>query len=149
MKKYLFIIVVLLLIAIALIARTLGDARKNTPRGQAFDSPFILQLESGKETVVLEDGSTIRLLSIKENRCPEDVTCVWAGYADVELEVTVAGKTAENIVLRLGTVSGEDLSDQVEWNGMTIKLLNLEPLPNTKALIRLEQMKVALQADRK
>lgn len=149
MRRNQIIIVLVLLIVVVFIARTLKGLRQNTPTAQPFNSSFVLQLEPGKESTVLKDGSKIKLLGIKENRCPEDVTCVWAGYADVELEVTAPGKTAEQIILRLGTVSGEEITDELGWNGMTLKLVSLEPLPNTKALIRLEQMKVTLRANKK
>lgn len=47
----------------------------------------IVELRAG-EQVVMADNTVVSLVSISDSRCPTTVDCVWAGRADVMLQVT-------------------------------------------------------------
>lgn len=40
------------------------------------------------ESVTTASGISIRLADFKDHRCPVDVECVWAGYAEIWLELS-------------------------------------------------------------
>lgn len=43
------------------------------------------------ESVTTEAGVTVRFSDVKDHRCSEDVVCVWAGFAEVWLDVRGPG----------------------------------------------------------
>jgi hypothetical protein len=55
-------------------------------------------------------------------RCPSNVTCVWAGFASVQLTITVNGTTETHVLSTLGP-------DTAVVNGYEIKFVDLLPYP--------------------
>ncbi len=68
----------------------------------------------------------------EDSRCPVDVTCVWAGNAQVLLEVT-SGKTSEQI--KLNSNARSQAADEGKYAGYKIKLIRVDPVPNSKQKI--------------
>ncbi len=64
----------------------------------------------------------------EDSRCPKDVTCVWAGNAAVRLWVT-SGRSGKTVTLN--TNKSPTLSDEVEYKGYKIKLVDLSPYPRS------------------
>ena len=76
------------------------------------------------ESAVLGDGRPrITFVSVEaDSRCPVNVTCVWAGDAQVRLDAT--GPTARPLRLELHT-GVEPMA--VDFAGFTIRLIELTP----------------------
>jgi hypothetical protein len=76
-------------------------------------------------------------------RCPSNVTCVWAGFASVQLTITVNGTTETHV---LATMIGPDTA---VVNGYEIKFVDLLPYPkdgvtpdpsDIKAIVRIKKL---------
>src|SRR5690554_1536420 len=85
------------------------------------------------KSVVL-NGVSIKFTDVLEDsRCPEGVTCIWAGRAIVIVEVTANGNTVEKKLIfgeiRPGESNDTDLFGSTE---LTINGLALNPYPNIK-----------------
>ncbi len=81
-----------------------------------------------------------------ESRCPSDVTCVWAGFVEVELLINEKGK---DTVLKLSTepnVSGIPVLANV--GVYSIKLIDVIPYPATNIRIDPNQFKVILLVEK-
>lgn len=81
-----------------------------------------------------------------ESRCPTDVTCVWAGFVEVELLINVKGKES---ILKLSTepnVSGHPV--QAKVGDYSIKLIDVLPYPATNIRIDPNQFKVILLVEK-
>ena len=81
------------------------------------------------QRIVLKGGSLrIKFASVEsDSRCPKNVTCVWAGNAEVLLEVGTRGGRVKS--LKLGTSGGPQLSDEAKYGGYKVKLVGLSPYP--------------------
>jgi len=60
-----------------------------------------------KETININDvpRATLTFFDFSDSRCPEDVNCIWAGYASVDLllsGVTTEGGISEHVKMCLG-----------------------------------------------
>lgn len=63
-----------------------------------------------------------------DSRCPVDVNCVWAGNAEVVLEV--GGRLwRERQTLTLSTNAGAQGASEAKYGRYTVKLVNLSPRP--------------------
>lgn len=66
---------------------------------------------------------TVRVLSIKDNRCPKGVNCVQAGQADVTFDITGSiNQTVELTTKRSG-------KQQAKVGGYTLTLKDVTPYP--------------------
>ena len=115
------------LFAAGLTATAHADSEKRTqqPRlGQEFD------LRVGERAVFRKTNLTVKFDAVKEDsRCPSDVTCVWAGNARVELQVTNGRKTKS---LTLNSNTAAPLPADSTFAGYSVKLVNLNPYPLSK-----------------
>ncbi len=83
------------------------------------------ELQMGQEFA--GDGVGIEFLKvISDSRCPRQVTCIWAGEAEVLLGISVNGKYFEKIVAFSGMGAELQLPGQA---GLLIS--NLDPYPET------------------
>jgi hypothetical protein len=81
-----------------------------------------------------------------DSRCPSDVTCIWAGFVEVELSVNLKGK---DTVLKLSTepnISG--IPVQANVGDYSIKLIDVIPYPATNIRIDPNQFKVILLVEK-
>jgi hypothetical protein len=81
-----------------------------------------------------------------ESRCPTNVTCIWAGFVEIELSVNLKGK---DTVLKLSTepnVSG--IPVQANVGDYSIKLIDVIPYPATNIRIDPNQFKVILLVEK-
>jgi hypothetical protein len=77
-----------------------------------------------------------------DSRCPSNVTCIWAGFVEVELLINQDGKES---VLKLSTepnVSGLPVQSKV--GDYSIKLIDVIPYPATNVRIDPNQFRVVL-----
>lgn len=60
-----------------------------------------------QETVTINDvpKTSLTFYGVSDSRCPENVQCVWAGYVNVDLELTgvsTEGRISEHVKMCLG-----------------------------------------------
>lgn len=80
---------------------------------------FYLKLN---QPVTLIDGSILKLSSVEDSRCPEELECIWEGRA----AIAINWKRDENFELQLNDV--EYQAEIVEQ--YTLSLIELTPYPN-------------------
>ena len=68
----------------------------------------------------------------QDSRCPTNVNCVWAGNAEVSLELMV-DKCPTSITLNTHATSGA--GDESKVGGYRVKLIKLEPYPHSEKKI--------------
>ncbi len=103
--------------------------------------PFSFGMENGfkvnEEYSSIDNSLKFSITEINDSRCPSDVICVWAGKADVKINVLspVSGKidvsTFNNPVDTLGNY--------------TFTLIDVSPYPISTKTIRLEDYVVTLK----
>jgi hypothetical protein len=82
------------------------------------------------QVVTLEGGSLrVKFASVAEDsRCPADVNCVWAGNAEVLVEVGAKGRRGKR-VLRLNTEASRRRAGEARYQRYTVRLVGLSPRP--------------------
>lgn len=105
-------------------------APAQTPRvGREFKA------QAGR-TVTL-DGGRLRLRFARvasDSRCPVDVTCVWAGNAEVVVEAVARGLRGWR-TLRLNTNASPERPGEAAYQRYTVKLVELAPRPRSTGKI--------------
>ena len=103
----------------------------NEPRvrlGQEF------RLHVGQRATVDGERFSLRFVSVaNDSRCPADVTCVWAGNAEVLVEANAGGSTAS---LKLNTLGGDKFPKDGKHQHYTVGLVGLSPLPRKDSRIK-------------
>jgi len=114
----------LFLFAVMVMAHPAGGV-KYPALNQNFD------LKVGETAAVAGSPLKIGFKTVAEDsRCPEDVTCVWAGNAKIILSITNGGRRATTITLNSG-LNPKHLTFQ----GYDIKLAEVKPPRNTHTKI--------------
>lgn len=87
-----------------------------------------LKLKAGQRAVLKRGGLRIKFLAVEnDSRCPKNVTCVWAGNAEVLLEVSTHGGRGKE--MKLNTNASRQTSDEGKYRGYMVKLIGLSPYP--------------------
>jgi len=110
------------------------EAELFSPTDQAscnLGVPF--QLKLGQATAIENYNTIIKLLSIRDSRCPLDVQCFWGGMATVEFEIIEDRKNISNFNLTIGDVSYELAFKRV--GQYLIQLQDVIPYPLTNSEI--------------
>jgi uncharacterized Zn finger protein len=88
------------------------------------------KIKSGEEVVVTGEKLRITFRSVlNDSRCPTGGVCVWAGNAQVGIEV--AKKNKKQVVAMLNTYSEPK---EIDYKGFLIELLALRPYPGGKPI---------------
>lgn len=68
---------------------------------------------------------------VQECRCPENVICIWAGFAAAQMHLTIGDNAPVSFVL--GTKFGNQvgINQDTIFDGFEFKLINCLPYPNT------------------
>ena len=92
------------------------------------------QLRAG-QVVTLEGGRlSVRFVRVaSDSRCPVDVSCVWAGNAEVLLEV--GGSRRGKRTLSLNTNASPERPGEGRYGRYTLKLTGLAPQPRSNKKI--------------
>ena len=69
---------------------------------------------------------------LQDSRCPTDVNCVWAGNAEITLNVNYDKCAA---IITLNTHRTSETNDEGKVGGFRVKLLKLEPYPHSQKKI--------------
>ena len=122
----------LLLVAAALLPGCLSTATEHSEEGAEpvrvrLGQEFKLRV--GQRAAVEGEGLRVRFASVaNDSRCPADVTCVWAGNAEVQIEAE-AGGSREG--LRLNTHGGDRFPKESRHKQYSVGLVSLSPHPRT------------------
>ncbi len=93
--------------------------------GAIVTTPIEFTLRYGDERQV--EGTVLRVgfaAVLDDSRCPQDVTCVWQGNAEVVLGLTIGMGPTVALHLNTGLEPGA-----AEWSGMLVTLVELTPVP--------------------
>ena len=99
-----------------------------------------MTLKVGQELPV--GGSVVRILFarvVEDSRCPIDVVCVWEGNALVELGIRAG--MGPTFPLQLNTALQPRA---IEWNGVRVTLLEVQPAPRASQPTRPEDYVVRI-----
>ncbi len=100
-------------------------------QNEKLETPKIAVKIALGETVIIK-GVPIKFLEVTEDsRCPEYVTCIWAGRAIVKVEVAMKGKNPQQKQLLFGTTqAGETVDNTIFKSGeLFLEGLKLTPYP--------------------
>ena len=115
----------LVLTGVALLACSAAAAGQMARVGREF------KVRAGQ--VVTLDGGGLRVRFARvasDSRCPADVNCVWAGNAEVSVEVG-GGRWRGRRTLTLNTDAGTRGGSESRYGRYTVKLVGLSPQPRS------------------
>lgn len=104
--------------------------------GKNSDS-LVVNLKFGKFSSV-QNSFSVMFDSIADSRCPEDVTCFWQGNVEINLILLESQKFTS---YKLNTVL---LPNEIFWENYKIKIINVQPVPNSTNPIIIEDYLVKL-----
>jgi hypothetical protein len=107
----------------------LGSAGRRGGGAQAARLGREFKLKAGRSVTFDKGGLRLRFVSVaSDSRCPVNVNCVWAGNAEVLIEVGVKGGRGKK-TLRLNTNASPERPGEGKYGHYTVKLLGLSPQP--------------------
>ena len=83
---------------------------------------------------------------ISDSRCPKSVNCVWAGDAEVLLEIRKDNEICAEYRAKVGDSTDLDLQ-LPQLGSINLKLLGLTPYPETPRKIKQSEYKVVIQLE--
>lgn len=81
----------------------------------------------GHPAHIAAESLTIELVSVKDSRCPQGVTCIWAGHAAVALKVGKPGVATTTITIGTDAPRHMALPYDAEYADYSFHLVKLEP----------------------
>lgn len=112
-------------IGLVVMAGACGRASEPVEPGGIFhvQAGDTVELQVGESAVLGNNGPRITFKAVEaDSRCPVNVTCVWAGDAQVRLDATGPTARAQRLELHTGAEPME-----VNFAGFTIRLIDLAP----------------------
>ena len=110
-------------------------------RGPYLGEEFELAVHQTAQ-ITAEDISVTFEQVLEDSRCPIDVTCIWAGIAEVSLRVAVSGHERELI---LSTSSPEN---SAVFENHTFWLIRVRPVPRANQNIDSSAYFVTVRVDK-
>ena len=90
----------------------------------SLDSSF--QIKHNQTAIIESENLSIKFVNVVEDsRCPVGVKCIWAGQAEIEVEIKHKDKEPEKIVL-ISQAGREELAE-TQVDDYLIRLLKVEP----------------------
>ena len=109
----------------------------------ALDQEF--EIKVGKSVSIKNEGLKVSFTRVAEDsRCPEGVTCVWAGNGKIVLTLSKARRRAAT--MRLNTTLDPKQDD---YRGYEVKLVSLNPHPKKNVPLRKKDYVATLIVSRK
>ena len=106
-----------------------------------LEVPVELELRVGEERRVGASAVRVEFRTVLEDsRCPQDVVCVWAGNAAIEIGLIDGAEATHTVVLNTGIEPRA-----TERNELRIMLLSLTPVPREGQAIPARQYVVRLR----
>lgn len=123
-----------------------GNTKRKATTGARLGQPF--KLGAGRQVTLKEEKLRIKFASVEnDSRCPSDVTCVWAGNAAINLDVTTNGRSEERLTLNTGKSSA--LAREAQYQRYKISLVDLSPYPRSRNKIAAGDYVVTLLVSKK
>ena len=123
----------LLLLSVATVLLLLGSPSSLIGRPDAAGMPVRVRLGQefslrvGQQAALAGGRFRVRFASVlNDSRCPADVTCVWAGNAEVLIEAEAGRSRAR---LNLNTNGGTNFPKERKHQQYTVELVALAPQP--------------------
>lgn len=111
---------------------------KRASLGQEFT------LKVGQQISIKEAGLKISFASVAEDsRCPKDVKCIWAGNGKIVIKISKGGNKATELQLNTGLEP-----KQLRFDEYDIKLVQLNPYPQSKSRIKPDSYAVTLMVSK-
>ena len=109
----------------------------------ALDQEF--EIKVGQRVSIKREGLRVTFTRVAEDsRCPEGVTCVWAGNGKVVLKLSKARRRAATMSLNTTLDPKQD-----DYRGYDVKLVSLSPHPKKNVPIRKKDYVATLIVSRK
>lgn len=90
--------------------------------GESFELGF------GQEASIASENIAVKFEQVvQDSRCPSDVVCIWQGQATVGVFVQVGNDEPQELALTIGA----DASPSAAFGQYSVKLLGLEPYPQS------------------
>lgn len=131
-KKLLYISLIIIALVIASVNFFILNKLNGIP--VKLDSQF--QLKVNQLAYVQSENIKIKFLDvIQDSRCPSDVVCIRAGEVAILVNVIKNNKNFGDFMLIISP-GNEDLTSEI-FDGYYIKLIKVDPYPNTSKKIEL------------
>lgn len=108
-------------------------AKAQSTDSLSVKSPVIVCKVKFGESIVFEDYTVKFAEVLSDSRCPENVTCVWAGEAEIRLEIHKNGEGIENKTLVFSP--GRDPATLFSLKNRVVKVYGLGPYPIDKPIL--------------
>jgi hypothetical protein len=133
----LFIVACSLLLVYGTSLKVSSSENQTSPRvGQEF------ALKVGQQVKLEAVDLQVKFAGVpQDSRCPENVNCVWAGNAEVALDLLHNNCST---VITLNTLRSSGIGDEGKVGGFRIKLVKLVPYPHTERKIAPEDYAATL-----
>jgi hypothetical protein len=115
----------------------------SNPEEVSLDQEFTLSI--GQTALVQAENLTIKFVDIiSDSRCPQDVTCIWAGEVNCSVEITKEDHPYEMILSQPG------LSDQraTQVFGGYNMMYHIEPYPKTGTQIASDEYRLIMTVEK-
>jgi len=113
-----------------------------------YDTNFVLRMNEDENEVYLPPNIAVKLIQIKDNRCPVDAQCTRAGEVYVVLEVDFVGEDPFEKILVLGGTSPDDKAFAVYYENTFLTLQAVEPRSTAENSVEAEDQTVILSVTR-
>lgn len=136
MRKYILLI---LPIVIVLLSGCAGQPEINASLGEQFS------LVIGQGASISGENLEVRFIEvIGDSRCPQEVTCIWAGEASCLIEITYSGSTFPKVLTQPG-LSEPPQSDFQDY----VIAFDLQPYPKAGVKTENKDYRLQLEINRK
>ena len=130
----------------AMMAAILGCS---DPAGVSADlelpEPVELTLAIGQTAALGDTGVDVSLLGVlSDSRCPDDVTCVWEGDAEVSIRIADDDGISDPIELHTTLDPVE-----VTWHDFDVTIVSVTPAPESGGEISAADYRVTLRFERR
>lgn len=108
-------------------------SKKDSDQVAALDQT--IKLQNKQSTTVKAVGTDVQLTvtKISDSRCPSDVTCVWAGQANVNVELRDQAGTLQATDLCLGACQNDSATVVLDAVPYWLTLTAVDPYPVSSA----------------
>jgi hypothetical protein len=110
-----------------------GASGGDAPLAEATQAARVgreFKIKVGRRVTLKGESLRLRFVAVEgDSRCPEGVTCVWAGDAEVLLEADVRGGGRKR--LKLHTNTNPRTKEEDGYRGYRVKLVELSPYPRS------------------
>jgi hypothetical protein len=108
--------------------------RAGAPQSTRAGREFIVR--AGRTVTLAREDLRLRFVRVaSDSRCPTGVDCVWAGNAEVLVEVGTMNRRVSK-TLKLNTNASPERPAEDKYRGYTVKLVGLKPHPRANRKVR-------------